>query len=181
VAKIVSLNCILALTAAFFLPKGYLAQHFLFLLLWVLMLPVGFGWSAGDLVKAIEILTVVGKVFRDAGGAVTKFQEEAGFLDSIISTLSYIQAYVEENPGDKYAEEIGRHVSRLSGPIESIHKSHRRYVKSLGQGSRMPKLRRAPAAVRYTLRDFASDIIKKQSAIMQPLGALGALLTLQSL
>ncbi|KAF2195452.1 hypothetical protein K469DRAFT_757835 [Zopfia rhizophila CBS 207.26] len=105
------------------------------------------GWSADDIVKFIEILTFAGRAYKDAVGATTKFQVD--FLDSIISTVSYVQDYVERNPD--------------------------------GQYSRMSKLWKDPAVVQNTLRDFASDISKKQSAIMQPLETLGALVTLQSL
>jgi hypothetical protein len=147
------------------------------------MLPVGFGWSAGDIVKAIEILTVVIKAFKDAGGAASRFQEEAGFLESIMKTLLHVQDYVTRHPDDKWAVDIVQLASRLNAALESIRKSHEKYAKHLGlsRHSKMSKFRIAPTVVRYTIRDLAGDVNKRQSAIMQPLEALGTLLTLQSL
>ncbi|KAH7411700.1 hypothetical protein DE146DRAFT_732124, partial [Phaeosphaeria sp. MPI-PUGE-AT-0046c] len=147
------------------------------------MLPVGFGWSAGDIVKSIEILSTVVKAFKDAGGAASRFKEEVDFLESILKTLVHIQEYVARNPQDKYVVDMARLVSRIGAPLETIRKSHAKYAKYLGvsQQSKMSKFRMAPSVVRYTLRDLAGDVAKRQSTLMQPLEALGALLTLQSL
>jgi len=146
-----------------------------------MVLPTGFGWSVGDIVKFIEILTAVSKAFQDARGAAAKFREEVAFVTSMINTLSYIQIYTEQYPNDRYAEEIRQTVAHLHGPIKAIRKSLEKYERWLGRTSRKSRFRKASAVVRYTLRDFASDINKTESAITKPLLAVGALLTLQSL
>jgi hypothetical protein len=33
-----------------------------------------FGWSIGDIINLIQILTAIGKAFKDAGGAVIKYK-----------------------------------------------------------------------------------------------------------
>jgi hypothetical protein len=55
------------------------------------MMPVAFGWSAGDITKAIELLTTVYRGLKATGGAATEYQESAELLKGLISTLEHLQ------------------------------------------------------------------------------------------
>jgi hypothetical protein len=54
-------------------------------------MPVGFGWSAGDIAKAISILNRTYKALKDTGGAVSEYQLLTANLKRYVLVLETLQ------------------------------------------------------------------------------------------
>ena len=65
---------------------------------------MSFGWSVGDLAKAVEILFQVGKALRDSNGAAATYQEDSLFLESLAATLEKIKQSVQDGSLPKALE-----------------------------------------------------------------------------
>lgn len=65
---------------------------------------MSFGWSVGDLTKAVEILFQVGKALRDSNGAAATYQEDSLFLESLAATLEKIKQSVQDGSLPKALE-----------------------------------------------------------------------------
>jgi hypothetical protein len=54
-------------------------------------MPVAFGWSAGDIAKAIELLATVYKGLQETGGASSGYQQISNLLKGLILTLEHLK------------------------------------------------------------------------------------------
>jgi hypothetical protein len=51
----------------------------------------GFGWSAGDIAKAIELLATIYKGLQETGGAASGYQQTTNLLKGLILTLQHLE------------------------------------------------------------------------------------------
>ena len=54
-------------------------------------MPVPFGFSAGDIAIAIQLLSKVYKSLKDTGDAASEYREVSRFLQGLILTLQHLQ------------------------------------------------------------------------------------------
>ena len=56
---------------------------------------MSFGWSAGDIITALEWLYKIGSALQEAGGTKTEFQETTLVLTGLESTLEFVRKQQE--------------------------------------------------------------------------------------
>jgi hypothetical protein len=65
-----------------------------------------FGWSAGDIVVSIKIVSQIADAFSESGGAKEQYAETSTWLRSFAEDLERVKEYVDDNPTAKYTENI---------------------------------------------------------------------------
>lgn len=101
---------------------------------------VGFGFSAGDFIAALNLVTTVVKSLRDAGGSSAEYQSLISQLYALESTLLRVKR-LEVNDS-QYAEVIAlrRAASQCQRTIDTFSKTIEKYQHSLradGSGNRV--------------------------------------------
>jgi hypothetical protein len=82
-----------------------------------------FGWSAGDLVQAIDVVYKVSKELKDTGGASSDFQETTAFLHELRITLEKLQNIDQLFENVKDFATIQAHIDLGHSPVmEFTHK-----------------------------------------------------------
>jgi len=144
------------------------------------MLPVGFGWSAGDVAIAIRVLVKVGKAFRHAGGAATQYSEAVAYLESLRTTLDHLARYAQTQTDDFYVESIAGQLEVIEQPWRAFAAFLARFEASLGLESGRNFAQRAPRTIHYALKDLPGEIDKLKLAISHPLQVVNIMLALQN-
>lgn len=67
---------------------------------------VHFGWSAGDIVKAIEIIWGIAEAFDNAKGAKAKYATSSAFLRALVPVLQRILQCLESPDDSPLQEDI---------------------------------------------------------------------------
>jgi hypothetical protein len=140
-----------------------------------------FGWSAGDIAKAIELTVSVCKAFKEAGGAATKYKQAADFLGGFKTTLQHLHAHTQNCFKDPYTEDIQDQLKKINGPWKAFESFLAKYEKSLGENSKRRGLEKAPRTVQWALKDLSGEVEKLEDAIARPLQVVNSMLSLQIL
>lgn len=109
---------------------------------------MSFGWSVGDIAKAIDIIVKITKALNSAEGAAKDHREAIAFLKSLTQTLEPLRVFTVLDTYPSYQGQIRDQVAKIKRPIESFLESAKKFEQSLGsstQGGRhrhiVPKLR----------------------------------------
>jgi hypothetical protein len=95
-----------------------------------------FGWSAGDIAQAINIVYKVGAALRDTGGASSDYQETIQFLEGLAATLEKLQKFDEGVWSPEDFATIKSQVDLVRTPISDFTRNIRqKYEHSLGSKS----------------------------------------------
>jgi hypothetical protein len=54
---------------------------------------MAFGWSAGDIASALNLLLTVGKALKEACEASSEYENTHSFLTTLQTTLQHLQAF----------------------------------------------------------------------------------------
>ncbi|KAH6847781.1 hypothetical protein B0I37DRAFT_151283 [Chaetomium sp. MPI-CAGE-AT-0009] len=113
---------------------------------------MSFGWSASDVVAALELLNKVRIALNDCGGASSEYQAECSFLQTLSITLGHLKTLKAAplEPG------ISENISELLGQIEQpvrrfLDDIERTFGSSLGVSSTRRKLLTAPRKIQWAL------------------------------
>ena len=60
---------------------------------------MSFGWSAGDIVAAIDTLIKIGKALRDSGGSASEFQSSVNCVTGVAEIMNGVKSLLDRNPG----------------------------------------------------------------------------------
>ena len=93
---------------------------------------MSFGWSIGDLVAAIKLLTEVATTLDDVDGASSEYQEGSRFLRSLIHTVEPLKNLDNVNLTVSYKDEICSEVEAIRVPVEEFLMFVKKYEAGLG-------------------------------------------------
>jgi hypothetical protein len=78
---------------------------------------MSFGWSAGDIVAALQLLHKVGVALKDTGGASSDYQDASAFLDILTVTLQHLKALQAAPLDPDLAKNLGQLCEQAQGPL----------------------------------------------------------------
>jgi len=78
---------------------------------------MAFGWSAGDILAAMNFLIKVADALNDVSGAAQEFREASEFLTGLHSELSSLQKITAFHTEANYRSEIEIQVQAIKAPI----------------------------------------------------------------
>lgn len=94
---------------------------------------MSFGWSAGDIVAALQLLNKVRIALKDSGGSKTDYQDATMFLDTLFNTLTTLKDVQDTSPHTELPQSINDHVVRLGKEINQfLQELQKDYGESLG-------------------------------------------------
>jgi hypothetical protein len=138
-----------------------------------------FRWSAGDIVKCVELIVRVSKGLKDSTGASAEYEAAVDFLNGLKTTLDKLNEHLEAYPDTFHGKDLAEQAERLKTAVEKFKAKAEKFEASLAPGSTKSSFRRAPKKIQWTL--FADSIKELQAAILQPQNVLNTILLLQTL
>jgi hypothetical protein len=140
---------------------------------------MSFRWSAGDIVKCVELIVRVSKGLKDSTGASAEYEAAVDFLNGLKTTLDKLSEHLEAYPDTFHGKDLADQAERLKTAVEKFKAKAETFEASLAPGSSKSSFRRAPKKIQWTL--FADSIKELQAAILQPQNVLNSILLLQTL
>lgn len=140
-----------------------------------------FGWSAGDIVVSIKILSQVADAFSESGGAKDQYAETSTWLRSFAEDLERVKEYVDENPTGKYTENIRQQVSNIGPHYNQFEKYLQRFEPALSSKSTVSIVRKAVKKVRWAVKELKGHVESLKVAVSGPLTSISLLICLQNL
>jgi hypothetical protein len=92
---------------------------------------MSFGWSVGDLIKAIELCVKVASALKDLTGSVKKYQLLVLQLNGIEETLRFLRSLSISSQDHQHAETIRRMASVADIPLQDFIKKLQKYDSGL--------------------------------------------------
>lgn len=142
-------------------------------------MPPAFGFSVGDIIAGVKLLTQVISAFKETGGAKTAYGAELSFVTGLKATFEQLKKFVDRDPNGELPRDINKLLETISKPWQDFKDFLQDYEASLGEASTQSKLRKTPRTVQYTIKVISGKIDKLRQQISQPLQAINALLALQ--
>jgi len=138
-----------------------------------------FGWSASCIVEAIKTANKIRKALQESGGAKEHYAETVAFLGQIDATFKHLERHIEEHPDSPSRDAIVQQLKLMEVPWKRIEAMYvEKYEKSLGGGSMRSRLRQTPRMVQWAMNDVDAAVRKERVGILEPLGMIGSLLSL---
>lgn len=113
---------------------------------------MSFGWSAGDLVAALQLLNTIRIALSDTGGAVGHYREQVAFLQQLGLTLGHLDALHGLPVSSATRADLQAHCEKVRGPLLAfLGDGQRRFRGALGRRTAWADLRSAPRKVQWPL------------------------------
>ncbi|KAH7364658.1 hypothetical protein BKA65DRAFT_142867 [Rhexocercosporidium sp. MPI-PUGE-AT-0058] len=142
---------------------------------------MSFGWSVGDLIAAINLLTKIGCALRDVGGASSEYQDATSFLGTLQVTLESLKSLYGIPIEARTTDNLLQQCEHIRVPLEAfLDGVNRRYDASLGSSSHHSRLLSAPRKIQWALHT-SKKIRQLQERIAVPMAAVNMLLGLQTI
>jgi hypothetical protein len=112
---------------------------------------VGFGFSASDCVRALELIYEVGKALRNSRGAAHEYQQVIMELEGLGKTLKHLESL---QPSASNADRVNaRHGMAFACqlPLQEFLSKLRAYEASLGPFSQQSAIRGAGAKMKWAI------------------------------
>jgi hypothetical protein len=81
---------------------------------------MAFGWSAGDILSAINFIIEIANALDEVDGATKQFREASVFLRDLNTTLKPLQTFTVLDTKPMYKKEIENQVEAIGTPIETF-------------------------------------------------------------
>ena len=94
-----------------------------------------FGWSAGDIITAISVVTKVVSALKDAGGASEQYQQTITDLETLEVVLQYIQHLKPENSNFAQVSAICAQSEASERALRNLIDGFQQFEKRLGGGA----------------------------------------------
>jgi hypothetical protein len=139
---------------------------------------MSFGWSAGDIVAAIDTLITIGKALKESGGSATEFQNAIVFITGVGKTVTGIRTILQANPDLVWEADLAEQATNLKTAVEEFHKKVKKYDASLGIDTKRAKIKRIPKEIQFALVGHVNEL---RVEVTQPQQVLDVFINLQAL
>jgi hypothetical protein len=136
---------------------------------------MSFGWSAGDIAFALQILYKVGSALKEAGGASSAYEETTLFLNSLQKTLEHLGIFSSTTFDAGKIDELRNQVAQLRGPVTRFVDDVKKFEPTLAATSKRGKFLGAPRKVQWALQ-IPTKLKKLQNEVTVPMMTLSLLL-----
>lgn len=127
---------------------------------------MSFGWSAGDIVAALQLLHKVSTALRSTGGASSSYQETTSFLSILTSTLQHLQTLQTLPLDPELAKNLKLLCEEVQGPIETFCEYIREsFERDLGEGTTRLRVLTTKRKIQWAL-----STEKKAKALRERIG-----------
>jgi hypothetical protein len=95
-------------------------------------LAMAFGWSAGDILTAINFIFEIAQALDEVDGAAKEFRDASTFLKDLKSALVPLQTFTALDTKPEYKKEIEQQVLEIKIPVERFIHDVRDLQEDLG-------------------------------------------------
>ena len=117
-----------------------------------------FGWSAGDVVRSIQILCAVACAFKEATGAKSQYADTATWLESFASDLERMKEYITENPEARYTKNIVEQVGRVDKHYALFEAYLQKFDNGLSSTADANTITTSIKKVKWTLKELQGKV-----------------------
>jgi hypothetical protein len=136
---------------------------------------MSFGWAAGDIASALNLLFKVGKAVKEACEDSTQYEEIHSFLKTLQTTLQHIQAFDSAFIRSSRLEELCEQCRLLRLPITTFLSYVEKFEPSLAAGNKKHRFLSAPSRIRWAL-EMPGKIKQLQERIQAPMLNVGLIM-----
>lgn len=112
---------------------------------------MSFGWSAGDVVSAIQLIHSIVSSLRSTSGAREQFQELETELFGLKSALKRVEALTKNADAEPEIQALEFVALYCTETLQRFYKKIQPFEESLGSEHRKSRLKAAPRMVRWEL------------------------------
>jgi len=141
---------------------------------------VPFGFSAGDIAMAIQVVVKVAQGLKNSGGSASEYQDIIKYLQSLLLTLQHLETLRSKTKDESIAKAVEALASAAQKPMLEFMEDIRKYEVTLGQKSSSNSIRSGFHKTDWALR-IAKKGVKLRANISAELESLHLLLGSQSL
>ncbi|KAH8655047.1 hypothetical protein BGZ60DRAFT_519157 [Tricladium varicosporioides] len=136
---------------------------------------MSFGWSAGDIITAVQLLHKVGVALKDSGGASSEIKDTLAFLQSLILTLQHINSFRSISFNPEISQNVQEHYNQIDAPLQAFLSDMKlKFKPVIASSSRRRKVLSAPRKIEWAL--LTSKKAKElQARIVGPMVAINLL------
>ena len=140
-----------------------------------------FGWSAGDIVVSIKILSHVAEAFHESGGAKDQHAECSTWLKSFADDLERVKEYVNEHPDAKHTKNIKDQIKNISPHYALFEKYLQGFDKAFDSTSSVTNIEKAAKKAKWAIKELKGHVDELKMGVNGPMMAVNLLLLLQGL
>ncbi|KAL8684597.1 MAG: hypothetical protein Q9224_006247 [Gallowayella concinna] len=138
------------------------------------------GWSAGDIMMAIQVVLKIAEAFDNAKGARTKYAASSCFLRGLAPVLQKIHQCVECPGWDQYHEDIMAQAVIIHAAYESFEEQLiKRKDLVLQRQSTVDKLRYLAQVIMSGLDELHGKVEKLQTRVVNAVAFIGPILAFE--
>jgi uncharacterized protein YeaO (DUF488 family) len=147
------------------------------------MVAPAFGYSIGDCIALGRLVIDIREAFKEAGGASTKYASETLFLRAFQNTLKRLEEYAAPatDDGRLHIQDITELQKLIAEPLKEFDSFLGKYRESLAQNNTKSKLKKVWKTISFTLKNLSEKVEKLRVRIEQPLHAINAPLSLETI
>jgi len=113
---------------------------------------MSFGWSAGDIVAAVQLLYKIGTALKDTDGAASDYQDVSSFFETLSSTLRCLNACQAIPVDAEIAANLREHCRQIQAPLQAfLSDIQRDFESALGRNCTRSKALTAKRKVQWAL------------------------------
>jgi hypothetical protein len=145
----------------------------------VIVREMSFGWSAGDIIAALELLHKVAVALKDMGGASSDYQDASLFLNVLTVTLQHLKALQAAPLDPNLAKNLDLLCDQVQEPLSSFcDKIRSSFERDLGAGSTRLKVLTTGRKLQWAL-STSKQVKALREKIGGPIAAIGIVLSQQ--
>lgn len=142
---------------------------------------VGVGWSASDIVLAVQVIHKVCTAFRKAGGADEQYVATVAFLDAFARTMQRIQAYIDSSTSPDF-QGFSDDLTAQMRLIYTEYVKFDNYLKKVEPGlSSASFASRVAARTKWAIKEINQRVESLKKAVISPMMFVSPLLAVQTL
>lgn len=96
---------------------------------------MSFGWSAGDIAKAITLIVKLIQALDDAEGSAGDYRKAVSFLRDLTQSLDPLVNFPAWDAYPTYGQSIAKQVEHIKEPVKQFLEAVLKYEPSLGLGA----------------------------------------------
>jgi hypothetical protein len=139
-----------------------------------------FGWSASDLVLAIQTVRTIIDALDKADGASAHYQSTTAFLRGVLNTLHLLRSATAAGLDANYTSAVHEQVDLIKTPLAEFILEIAKYEKSLGTSSTRSSLKALPRKLQWAFT-VEEKVIKLERKVAGPMACINVLLVQQAL
>lgn len=139
-----------------------------------------FGWSAGDIVASVQLVTKIAGALKETNGAKSDYRESVDFLFGLEITLQNLRTIAPVIATPSQQDIIQFEAEKIAKPLSDFFAKVQKFDAALGLQSKRGAWRTARRKIQWAM-DVSKEVQTLRDRISVPISSLNILLQSQTL